>query len=177
MTLPQILIVTGLMASGKSTVAQALAERLPRSVHVRGDIFRKMIVGGRVEVTPSPDPEARRQLELRYAIACQSCLAYANAGFNVVYQDVILGHHLQAVCDRLQGFRPGVVMLRPSSKVIRERDLGRTKQAYGDAWTPNALSALLDETPKLGLQIDTSRLSVDQTVAEILSRRAETLTS
>jgi adenylylsulfate kinase-like enzyme len=32
-----VVLITGIQAAGKSTVAQALAERLPRSVHVRGD--------------------------------------------------------------------------------------------------------------------------------------------
>lgn len=36
------------MASGESTVAQALAERLPRAAHVRGDLFRRMIVTPRI---------------------------------------------------------------------------------------------------------------------------------
>lgn len=31
-----VTLITGVMAAGKSTVVQALAERLPRSVHVRG---------------------------------------------------------------------------------------------------------------------------------------------
>jgi type II secretory pathway predicted ATPase ExeA len=42
-----ILIVTGVMAAGKSTAAQLLADRLPKAVHLRGDIFRRMIVTGR----------------------------------------------------------------------------------------------------------------------------------
>lgn len=42
-----VVLVTGVMASGKSTVAQLLAERLPGSVHLRGDGFRQMIVSGR----------------------------------------------------------------------------------------------------------------------------------
>ena len=36
---PAIYVISGIMAAGKSSVAQALAERLPRSVHVRGDVF------------------------------------------------------------------------------------------------------------------------------------------
>ncbi|MDQ0761187.1 putative kinase [Streptomyces canus] len=44
-----VVLVTGVMAAGKSTVAQALAERLPRAAHVRGDVFRRMIVSGRAE--------------------------------------------------------------------------------------------------------------------------------
>ena len=39
------------MAAGKSTIAQALAERLPKSVHLRGDLFRRMIVNGQAEMS------------------------------------------------------------------------------------------------------------------------------
>lgn len=46
--MPGVVLVTGVMASGKSTVAQALAERLPRAAHVRGDLFRRMIVSPRI---------------------------------------------------------------------------------------------------------------------------------
>lgn len=49
-----ILLITGIQAAGKSTVAQLLAERLPRSVHVRGDLFRRMVINGRADMTPSP---------------------------------------------------------------------------------------------------------------------------
>lgn len=35
-----IYVISGLMASGKSTVAELLARRLARSVHLRGDVFR-----------------------------------------------------------------------------------------------------------------------------------------
>lgn len=41
---PCVVLITGVMAAGKSTVAQLLAESLPRAVHVRGDVFRRMIV-------------------------------------------------------------------------------------------------------------------------------------
>lgn len=81
---PQIIVVTGGMAAGKSTVAQALAEHLPRSVHLHGDIFRKMVVSGREEMSPDASPEALRQLELRYDLACHVAAEYAAAGFHVV---------------------------------------------------------------------------------------------
>lgn len=52
-------------AAGKSTVAEALAKRLDKCVHLRGDIFRKMIVSGREEMWERPSEEALSQLELR----------------------------------------------------------------------------------------------------------------
>jgi hypothetical protein len=51
-----VVVITGIMASGRSTVAQLLAERLPRSVHVRGDVLRTMIVSGRQEASPGRGP-------------------------------------------------------------------------------------------------------------------------
>ncbi len=38
-----VIVVTGIQGAGKSAVARALAERLDRSAHLRGDVFRRMI--------------------------------------------------------------------------------------------------------------------------------------
>lgn len=84
-----IVLITGAMASGKSTVAQSLAERLHPSIHLRGDAFRRMVVGGRVDMSSDPTPEALRQLRLRYEAAARVAATYADAGFGIVYQDVI----------------------------------------------------------------------------------------
>jgi len=35
-----IYVITGIMAAGKSTVAQMLAEHFEKGVHVRGDVYR-----------------------------------------------------------------------------------------------------------------------------------------
>jgi len=69
-----VFLLTGIMASGKSTVVQLLAERLPRAAHVRGDAFRRMIVTGRREMTPGAGPEAEAQLELRYRLAATAAV-------------------------------------------------------------------------------------------------------
>lgn len=57
-----IFLITGVMASGKSTVAQLLAEKFDKGVHLRGDTFRRMIVSGREEMLPDSEGEAVRQL-------------------------------------------------------------------------------------------------------------------
>lgn len=171
---PSILVVTGIMAAGKSTVAQALAERLPRAVHLRGDVFRRMIVSGRVEVTPDLPAEAMRQLDLRQRLAATVAAEYAEAGFTVVWQDVILGPTLGRVAGLLQGRDAGVVVLCPSPTVVAEREAGRAKTGYG-AWTPEDLDrGLRADTPQIGLWLDSSGLTVDQTVDVILARAAET---
>ena len=88
---PAQILITGIMASGKSTIAQRLAEHLPKSVHLRGDLFRRMIINGQVDIEPPLTEAALNQLRLRYMLAAQAADGYCAAGFSVVYQDVILG--------------------------------------------------------------------------------------
>jgi cytidylate kinase len=65
-------LITGIQASGKSTVAQLLAERFPRSAHVRGDLFRRMLVASREEPLPGFGPVALAQLRLRHQLAVEA---------------------------------------------------------------------------------------------------------
>ena len=65
-------LITGLMASGKSTVSELLAESLEKCVHLRGDVFRKMMVSGREDMSDSPSEEAIHQLHLRSPFVSQN---------------------------------------------------------------------------------------------------------
>ncbi|WP_406633324.1 AAA family ATPase [Amycolatopsis sp. WGS_07] len=168
-----IFLVTGIQAAGKSTVAQALAERLPKSAHVRGDAFRRMVVNGRVEMGPADPPaEAIRQLRLRYALAAQVADGYADAGFDVVLQDIVLGEYLTEMVDALRTRPCYVVVLAPSPEVVARREAARGKTAYqpGDTGIAGLDAYLREETPHLGLWLDTSELTVEETVEEILAR-------
>jgi predicted kinase len=167
---PAILLVTGIQAAGKSTVAQLLAERLPRSVHVHGDVFRRMVVGGRAEMTPEPSAEAVRQLRLRHRLMAAVCDEYAREGFTVVAQDVLLGGHLAETVG-LIAHRPLLtVVLAPRPEAVAERERTRSKDAH-DEWTIMLLDKVLrEETPRLGLWLDTSEQTPEETVAEILDR-------
>jgi predicted kinase len=165
-----VVLVTGIMAAGKSTVAQALAERLPRAAHVRGDVFRRMIVSGRADMRPDAGEEALAQLRLRYRLSAATADAYADEGFTAVVQDVVLGPELAAYI-RLVRTRPRyVVVLAPRPDVVAAREAGRGKSGYGGGWTPERLDrGLREETARIGLWLDTSELTVEATVDAILA--------
>jgi predicted kinase len=166
-----VLLVTGVMAAGKSTVAQALAERLPRAAHVRGDVFRRMIVSGREEYEPGADGEGLAQLRLRYRLSAATADAYARAGFTAVVQDVVLGPELAEYIDLIRTRPLHVVVLAPRPEVVAAREAGRPKTGYG-AWTVEDLDrSLRTETPRIGLWLDTSDLSVEETADAILAGR------
>lgn len=167
-------LITGIPAAGKSTVARALAEQLPTpSVHVHGDQFRRWIVDGRLDMTPTADPGAVEQLRLRHRLAATACDLYRSAGFSVVAQDVILGSYLPFVIDAIRSRPLHVVVLIPRTEVVAARERLRSKDGYG-SWTVDPLDdELRHRTPRLGLWLDTSTQTVDETVREILRREAE----
>ena len=165
---PAVVVITGIMGAGKSSVAQALAERLPEAAHVRGDAFRRFIVSGGEPMLPGAGPEALEQLRLRYRLGASTADAYAEAGFVAVYQDTILGEDLRSVAGSIRTRPLFVVVLNPSPEVVSERAASRAKvSGYGE-WTVEALHDLLLATPRFGLWIDTSDQSVDETVTAIL---------
>ncbi|NLD71712.1 MAG: AAA family ATPase [Chloroflexi bacterium] len=166
---PRTILITGNMASGKSTVAQALAERLPKSVHLRGDAFRRMIVNGRAPMDADLSPEAERQLLLRYRIAAATAALYREAGFTVVYQDIVIGPVLPDVLALHRGHRLSLVVLCPRPEVIAAREAARAKTGYADAAAIRAFDEVLRrQTPRLGYWLDSSALTVAQTVDRIL---------
>ena len=171
-----IWLLTGVSAAGKSTVGQLLAERFERGAHVRGDAFRRMVVSGRHEMSMAPSDEAVDQLRLRYRLAATTADVFATAGFSVVVQDVILGHHLREYVDRIRSRPLHVVVLAPRADVVADREAGRTKRAYGGDDTVEAMDAALrDETPHIGLWLDTSEQTPAETVEEILTRADDSL--
>ena len=172
MSSPRIFIITGAMAAGKSTVAEAVARRLPRSVHLRGDVFRKMIVNGAAEMGPDLSEEAVAQLDLRHDLACSAARRYHEAGFSVVYQDIILGEALEKAADRLADLSPLVVVLVANAETLAQRDRRREKTGYSQDFPPQVLAdAVASSTIRTGLWIDTSRMNVEEVVDRILAER------
>jgi predicted kinase len=169
---PVIVLVTGISASGKSTVAELLAARFTKGVHVRGDVFRRMVVSGREDMSEQPTDEARRQLHLRYELAARTAEAYFDAGFSVVVQDVVVGPVLADFVAAVTRRPLIVVVLCPRPDVATRRDAGRTKTAYGDGRIGAATlnSALQHGTPRIGLWLDSSDQTPDETVDEIVTR-------
>jgi predicted kinase len=170
---PELIVVTGIMAAGKSTVAEALARRFPKSVHLRGDTFRRSIVAGREEMSTSPTDEAVRQLRLRYRLAAIVADEYVRAGFTTVVQDIIIGPMLGEFVAMIATRPLSLVVLSPSVEVVAQRETARSKTGY-TSFTPSDLDDVLQlTTPRIGLWVDSSDMTVDETVDVILLRKTE----
>ncbi len=169
---PVVVFITGISAAGKSTVADLLARRFERGVHVRGDVFRRMVVAGREEMTAAPSDAAWRQLRLRYRLGASTADAYHEAGFSVVVQDIVIGQEVVRYVEAIRSRPLVVVVLAPRAQVVAQREAERTKVAYRDG--RNSVdeldAALRHETPRIGLWLDTSNHTPEQTVDEIVRR-------
>lgn len=165
----RVIVVTGVMAAGKSTVAELLAARLPRSVHLRGDVFRRMVVNGRVEMSADASEEALRQLELRYDLTALVADRYAAAGFDVVVQDVIIGPVLPTFLTRIRTSARFLVVLAPDVAAVEQRERARSKTGYA-GFTPAMLDGVLrQETARIGFWLDSTGQTPAETVDEILA--------
>jgi predicted kinase len=160
-----VIVVSGITAAGKSTVSQLLAERFQYGVHLRGEVFRRMIVSGQASAGADDGAEAQKQLKLRYRLACQAADGYAQAGFTVVLQDVVIGELLREFLDGIRSRPRYLVVLTPRPDVISRR-LGGLSVDELD-YELHAFS------PRRGLWLDNSDLSPNETVDAILGRLDE----
>lgn len=171
-------LITGLQAAGKSTVGRALAERFAKGAFVEGDDMAAMILSGREHMSLRPSTEARRQLQLRYDLGVEAATTLRTAGFVAVHADIVLG---EAVLRCEAAARPGqvrIVMLNPEVSAIAGRERSRNKRAY-EAYAATGQSledvirshaAWINETPQLGIRVDSTDQTVEETVDEIIQR-------
>jgi adenylate kinase family enzyme len=164
----QIFLISGVPGAGKTTVARALAERFPRSAHLEGDRFLEFVVSGRVLPHEEPQQEASRQLVVVRRNLCLIADSFAEAGFVPVVDDVVVSPGVLESYRAQLETRPLVfVQLAPSLEVVRARDAGRDKQWF-DVWS-HLDAQMRAWTPRPGLWLDSSELTVDETVDAIVA--------
>jgi len=175
----KVVLVTGMQAAGKSTIAPLLASRLgPPAATLDGDVFYRGVVAGAENMTPDPSPEAVRQLQLRYDASALIAQHYADAGFDFVCSDNIFEDDVERWFGRLHGVDPYLVMLTPSVESVVHRELARGgNNAYRD-WQGSsdsltdavrAFQTYVDNTPRRGLWLDTSDQTPEESVEAILA--------
>jgi cytidylate kinase len=165
----RVIVITGAMATGKSTVADLLAIRLPKSVHIHGDMFRRMVVSGRADMTPNPSPDAIAHLNLRYDLAAMAADRCAEEGFDAIVQDLILGKDLADFVKRIASPERYLVVLSPHVSALEWREEMRKKAAHLRLSAAALDEVLRRETAQIGYWLDCSAQTTDETVEDILA--------
>jgi predicted kinase len=170
---PTIIVVTGIQAAGKSTVARLLAQRFPRGAHVEADVLHHMIVSGGAWIREPGEPEGEvaRQLRLRLKNMCLLGRSFYAAGFTAVLDDIILGDRWRHLQEELRGVPFSLVVLAPRAEVVAsQRDASHAKQPLGADWATYLDRALRETMAGIGLWVDNSAQTPDETVNEIIAR-------
>ena len=98
--------------------------------------------------------------------------SFFEAGFTPVVDDVVIGSRLAEFRSDLRNRPLLFVMLAPSADVVRQRDAQRAEKQVFDTWG-HLDEAMRRETPKVGLWLDSSGMTAEETVEEILRRVEE----
>lgn len=164
-----ILVISGMQGAGKSTVARLLAERFARGAWISADALQKMIVaGGEWPVGREPAGEDLAQLRLRLRNACLLAESFVAAGFAAVIDDIVIGSRVDDLLQDLAGRELHFVMLTPRLEVVKQRERGRGTQLWKTAaWMDEEIR---QRTRRIGLWLDSSEQTAEQTTDEILAR-------
>lgn len=128
--MPEVIILTGPPAAGKSAVARALAERYDRVAHVEVDVLRDFITPTGHVHPWGPTAAWERQQRLGIRNACALAANFLDERFAVIIDDVVIDK------DNLDYYLAGLnhlgvpvhfVRLMPSLAVCQERNQARAE--------------------------------------------------
>jgi chloramphenicol 3-O-phosphotransferase len=161
--MPEVLILTGPPAAGKSAVAQALAERYDRVAVIDVDTLRHFITPTGYIAPGKPGYERQRALATRNA--CALARNFLAERIAVIIDDVVIEpSHVAQHVDELKatGVPVHYVRLLPTLEVCMERNAARPDRVAPERLeTVYAYFTAADAYP--GVTIDSSALTVYET--------------
>ncbi|MBN1372786.1 MAG: AAA family ATPase [Anaerolineaceae bacterium] len=171
-----IFLIVGPPAVGKSTTSRALAACFSKSIHMPVDDLRMMVVSGLLLPGPVWSDELAQQIALARQSAAEAALIYHRTGFGVVIDDFWDAEHLNDYQALLGHPHFHKVVLYPRQEAAhqrnRQRAEGSPELAYIDEGIEIVYRQLNASAARLAedgwVVVDTSALSVDETVAAIL---------
>jgi gluconate kinase len=159
-----VLILTGPPASGKSSVAEALAERYDRVAHVEVDTLRHFITPTGYIAPGRPGFERQQALAVRNA--CALAANFIAERIAVIIDDVIVsGSDLAMYLDGLRAAAAPVhvVHLMPRLEVCLERNRTRREGRMNPERIETVYREMAAVAEPRGVTIDNSEMTAHQT--------------
>lgn len=164
-----VILITGVPGSGKSSVAEELANCFLKGVHIKVDDLRSMVKGGGKDPSEKWDDQTREQYYLSFENAATLTENFIDQDFKVIIDDVVHGGDLYGEWIKyFEKFNPKKILLMPSKETILNRNKTRNHFVSEDT-----ISMLYEDFKKHDysdwIVIDNSKQTLEETVAEIKS--------
>lgn len=161
----KLYLITGPAGVGKSTVSKRIAESLEKSVLLEGDEVYHHVVGGYV----SPWKE-KNHLDIFWKVCIDTIKNYLNAGYDVVFNYIIMPKDLKVLQNHFKDFETKFVVLLVDEKTILKRGKERREDCQMGDRCLVLLQNFKDENFKENHILDTTKLSIEETVNEIINK-------
>ena len=165
-----VIVLTGSLGSGKTTVGKLLAERMSNGVHIETDIFYKFFS----HPTPPHLPEADSQNRAAIAASCQAGKSLAMHGYNVVLEGILGPWFASFIRNE---FEPQITDVRYVVLRTSLEEATRRVRQRGDTSLDEVVSAMHPQFENLGEwennALDSSHMSAAEVVAQIQVQLAQ----
>lgn len=167
----RIILISGIPGSGKSTVALKLTEHFERCALIEGDVIQHVLTfRGCVGPGEEPRPESERQYRLRWKNCIDLAKNFYDEDFTVILEHVATPEWIEHFISEVAPRELSVITLLPGVETTLRRDMDRLGKhvAHKYCWLNEVL-----RTKKIGYWLDSTELSIEDTVGRILTEGLE----
>jgi chloramphenicol 3-O-phosphotransferase len=170
-----VFVISGVVGTGKSSVSAALMGRFERGIHIPVDDIRSWVVAGYADPNKPWNDETDLQFRLARGGAAHMARSYSDAGFAVALDDVLRPHEVDEIFTPVLTGRALIrVLLYAPLEVVLHRNATRTNKDFDTSVLEDTIRMLHEQVDPDAehwpgwLVLDTSRMTIDQTVEAIL---------
>ena len=160
--MPTLYIITGPAGVGKSTVSKKLAEMKTKSALIEGDEIYHQVVGGY-----TPAWKEGNHLDTFWKVCINSIQAYLNDGFDVIFNYIVNPTQLETIKKEFENYNIKFVVLLVDEETLLARDKERPEDCQMKERCITLLNNFKNKNYDPKNILDTSKLSVDETISEI----------
>ncbi len=165
-----LIVISGPPASGKSTIAQLLAQKFSKSVLLSKDFIFHLVRGGHFDPWKET-VAAKKQFALNNSVMRYIIKTYLSAGYTVIVEGIFENKQLAELSKAANNIR--AFRLVPSLAALKSRDRGRSLHKQ----IPHRLKPLHDlmksDKGSNFYKIDNTGFTVNQTLNLIYSQLHE----
>ena len=168
---PQIIFITGVPGSGKSSVSEELCKKFEKAVHIQVDQLRQLVKAGYASPANWTE-ETEKQYKLARKNASDLARNFIDNGFTVIIDDIVRQKWVSEWKSHFDGIDVNFVLLQPTIEVAKLRNQERIKWTVGEDIIDYLYDKLSKENTedKSWIIINTSNHTIKETVDEVFAK-------